>query len=169
MQFDCMQVTRLTAIGRTELPVKIEVVSTQCVGTSPPAPFRNCSVAQPLSLHGRLPWFQIASEIPMVPAPPPLSPGQYAICSWAPVHVGSLAVTTTATGGAVDIGVGVALGTAVGTIDVGDGEGVLLPGELVGGSGAGVLLQDASATVRAVAAHPVLSLPSLTTRSPHSC
>jgi hypothetical protein len=163
VQLGCVQVTRLTAIGRAaELPVKIEVVSTQWVGTSPPALFRNCSVGQPLSLHGRLPWFQIASEIPMVPAPPPLSPGQYAICSWAPVHVGSLAVTTAATGGAMEVGVGAALGVAVGAIDGGTADGVLWD-VLVGGGGAGAPLQDESAIARAIAEHPALTLPSLTT------
>ena len=79
-RFGCAQGIRLTATSRA-LPEKVDVGSTQWVGTRPPAVLRNWSVAQPRSLNGLAPLFQTASDIAALPAAPPLRAGQYAICS----------------------------------------------------------------------------------------
>lgn len=71
---------RLTATGGA-LPEKSPVVSNQFVGTRPPVALRNWMVAQPRSLHGRAPRFQIPSAIVKLPAAPPLSDCEKAICT----------------------------------------------------------------------------------------
>src|SRR6202035_4807805 len=70
---------RLTATG-CALPEKSPVVSNQFVGTRPPLALMNWMVAQPRSLHGRAPRFQIASAMVKLPAAPPLRDCEKAIC-----------------------------------------------------------------------------------------
>jgi hypothetical protein len=83
---------RLTVL-RTTLPEKSEVVSTQWVGTRPPAALSNCTVAHPRSVHGRLPRFQIPSATAKLPAAPPPKPGESASCNCELEHGLSPAVT----------------------------------------------------------------------------
>jgi len=143
------QGSRLTASG-CALPKKVAVDSTQCVGTSPPAGLRNCSVAQPRNLHGRAPRFQIASDTAKLPAAPPLSAGQYAISKCEPVQIGSSAVAIGAVGDGVYGAVGEALGCALGAIDGAGGDG-MLRGEADGVWTEGVPVHDASAAVSTAA------------------
>jgi hypothetical protein len=113
---------RLTDLNTT-LPEKSEVVSTQCVGTRPPAALSNCTVAQPRSVHGRLPTFQIPSATAKLPAAPPPSAGESANCNCELAHFGSPAVTMAGVGEGVDGANGDTSGTAVGSGEGANGDG----------------------------------------------
>jgi hypothetical protein len=141
--------TRLTVFG-CALPELFDVVSTQCVGTRPPVGLRNCTVAQPRSLHGRLPRFRIPSATTKLPAAPPLSACEYAICNCELAQVGSPAVTVAGVGDGVGTAVGEALGEVLGSGDGASGDGVMSSGLDVGRSGA-ALEHDATTAVRTAA------------------
>jgi hypothetical protein len=140
---------RLTVLG-CALPELFDVVSTQCVGTRPPVGLRNCTVAQPRSLHGRLPRFQIPSATTKLPAAPPPSACEYAICKCELAQVGSPPVTIAGVGEGVGTAVGKAVGTAVGSGEGAVGDGVLGGGLDVGRTGA-ALEHDATTADRTAA------------------
>ena len=144
---------RLTTLD-SALPEKSDVVSTQWAGTRPPVGLRNCTVAQPRSLHGRLPRFQIPSATTKLPAAPPPSACEYAICNCELAQVGSPAVTIGGVGDGVGATVGAAVGATLGRA-LGSGEGVAGDGVLgsgleVGRAGAAPA-HAASAAVRTAA------------------
>jgi hypothetical protein len=91
---------RLTVL-RTTLPEKSDVVSTQCVGTRPPVALSNCTVAQPRSVHGRFPRFQMPIATTKLPAAAPLSPGESASCNCELEHAVSPAVAIAGDGDGV--------------------------------------------------------------------
>jgi hypothetical protein len=111
---------------------------------------RNCTVAQPRSLHGRLPRFQIPSATMKLPAAAPLSACEYAICNAELAQVGSPAVTIAGVGDGVGAAVGEALGSALGSGERIAGDGVLRSGLEVGRTGAAPA-HAATAAVRAAA------------------
>lgn len=126
---------RLTDLG-CALPEVFDVVSTQWVGTMPPVGLRNCTVAQPRSVHGQLPRFQIPSATMKLPAAPPLSACEYASCSSEIAQVGSPAVTIAGVGAGVGAAVGEALGSTLGSGERMAGDGVASSGLEVGRTGA---------------------------------
>lgn len=97
-----------------------------------------------------MPRFQIASDTATLPAPPPLSAGQYAICNCDPVQVGSPAVTIGAEGDGVGGGVGEAADGGVGAIDGVMGDWVF-DGALEGVRAGDELVHDTSVAVMALA------------------
>lgn len=118
---------RLTDL-RITLPEESEVVSTQCVGTRPPEALSSCTVAQPRSVHGRVPRFQMPSAMTKLPAAPPPSPGETAICNCEPAQLGSPAVTMAGVGegvgDVVSAAVGEERGDALGAGEEAKGVGV---------------------------------------------
>jgi hypothetical protein len=140
---------RLTDLG-CALPELFDVVSTQCVGTRPPVGLRNCTVAQPRSLHGRLLRFQIPSATTKLPAAAPLSACEYASCNAELAQVGSRAVAIAGVGDGVGAAVGEALGSALGSGEGIAGDGVLSSGLEVGRTGAAPA-HAATAAVRTAA------------------
>jgi hypothetical protein len=148
--------SRLTDL-RTTLPEKSEVVSTQCVGTGRPAALSNCTVAQPRTVHGWLPRFQIPSATTKLPAAAPPSAGESSICNCELAQLGSPTETMTGVGEGVGGANGETSGTVVGCGVGADGDGVTGGDAVASGDcdgGGELLAQAARSVVRTIARIP---------------